>query len=441
MRKAVLAAVALGIITAGLGGCGRQSANNPSGAGSQKKAPLVEVATVQLGDIARVLQTTGTVVSANEVQISSKVEQRIIWLDVRESDRVTKGQVLVRLDATELEAQTRQAQAEIRVAQARLRDIEAGSRIQEIRGAEAAVRQAEAQLASARAAAEDARRDVERQRQLLAIGGASQQEVDHAQTRHEAARSQVEATEAAVTAARERLGLLREGAAQTQLALAREQVAQAKDKLAYWQAQAQFYVIRSPLSGVVTRVYQHTGDLASPKAPVLAIADTSQTIIRSSITDTEAARFRVGQPVNAEVDALPGDKAVPLRISRIYPAADAGSQLVTVEVAAPVLAGRVKEGSLARLSVILEKRSAVVVVPAYAIVARPGGKLVALVVSDGKSEERAVQLGIEAGDRVEVLTGLRPGEQLIVRGQERLKGGVDVKVKPPKGGKAPGGGR
>jgi len=341
---------------------------------------------------------------------------------VRESDRVTKGQVLVRLDATELEAQTRQAQAEVR-------------------GAEAAVRQAEAQLASARAAAEDARRDVERQRQLLAIGGASQQEVDHAQTRHEAARSQVEATEAAVTAARERLGLLREGAAQTQLALAREQVAQAKDKLAYWQAQAQFYVIRSPLSGVVTRVYQHTGDLASPKAPVLTIADTSQTIIRSSITDTEAARLRVGQPVNAEVDALPGDKAVPLRISRIYPAADAGSQLVTVEVAAPMLAGRVKEGSLARLSVILEKRSAVVVVPAYAIVARPGGKLVALVVSDGKSEERAVQLGIEAGDRVEVLTGLRPGEQLIVRGQERLKGGVDVKVKPPKGGKAPGGGR
>jgi len=441
MRKAVLAAVALGIITAGLGGCGRQSANNPSGAGGQKKAPLVEVATVQLGDIARVLQTTGTVVSANEVQISSKVEQRIIWLDVRESDRVTKGQVLVRLDATELEAQTRQAQAEVRVAQARLRDIEAGSRIQEIRGAEAAVRQAEAQLASARAAAEDARRDVERQRQLLAIGGASQQEVDHAQTRHEAARSQVEATEAAVTAARERLGLLREGAAQTQLALAREQVAQAKDKLAYWQAQAQFYVIRSPLSGVVTRVYQHTGDLASPKAPVLAIADTSQTIIRSSITDTEAARFRVGQPVNAEVDALPGDKAVPLRISRIYPAADAGSQLVTVEVAAPMLAGRVKEGSLARLSVILEKRSAVVVVPAHVIVARPGGRLVALVVRGGKSEERPVQTGIEAGDRVEVLTGLRPGEQLIVRGQERLKGGVEVKVKPPKGGKAPGGGR
>ena len=441
MRKAIVVAIVLGILAALLGGCGGRSTSSPSAAAAQKKTPLVEVAAVQIGDIARVLQTTGTVASANEIQVSSKVEQRITWLTVREGDRVTRGQVLARLDTTELDAQTRQAQAEVRVAQARLQDAEAGSRVQEIRGAEAAVRQGEAQLASARSAAEDARRDVDRQRQLLAIGGASQQEVDHAQTKSEAAQSQVEATEAALAAARERLGLLREGAAQTQLALAREQVAQARDKLAYWHAQAQFYVIRSPLSGVVTRVYQHTGDLASPKAPFLAIADTSQTIVRTSVTDTEAARLRPGQPVKAEVDALPEKEPLSLHITRIYPATDVSSRLVTVEMAAPMLAGRVTEGSLARLSVILEKKTETVVVPAHALVARPGGKLVALVVRDGKSEERSVQTGIEAGDRVEVLAGLRPGEQLIVRGQERLKGGVEVKVKPPKGSKAPGGGK
>ena len=336
MRKAIVVAIVLSIPAALLGGCGGRSANTPSAAAAQKKTPLVEVAVAQRGDIARVLQTTGTVASANEIQVSSKVEQRITWLTVREGDRVTKGQVLARLDMTELDAQTRQAQAEVRVAQARLRDAEAGSRIQEIRGAEAAVRQAEAQLASARSAAEDARRDVERQRQLLAIGGASQQEVDHAQTKSEAAQSQVEATQAALAAARERLGLLREGAAQTQLALAREQVAQAKDKLAYWQAQAQFYVIRSPLSGVVIRVDQHAGDLASPKAPVLAIADTSQTIVRTSVTDTEAARLRLGQPVKAEVDALPEKEPLSLHITRIYPATDVSSRLVTVEKAVPV---------------------------------------------------------------------------------------------------------
>jgi len=432
MRKAVLAAVALGIITAGLGGCGRQSANSPSGAGSQKKAPLVETQAVKRGDIARMIQTTGTAVCADKANVSPKVEQRIVWLQVEEGDKVRAGQVLVRLDTTELDAQTRQAEAEVRVAQARLRDIEAGARSQEIRAAEAAVAQAKAQTAAARSAAEDADRDLERQRQLLAIGGASQQEVDHVQTRHDAASSQVGVAEAGLAAAQERLSQLKEGATQTQLALAREQVSQARTRLSYWQSQAAFYVIRAPISGVVTRKHQFVGDLASPKAPILTLADTSSTVIRTSVTDEVASRLRVGMPVRAEVDALPGSEPLPLRVGRIYPSADPATRLVTVEMAAPMLAGKIKEGSLARLAMILERHDNAVVVPAYAIVARPGGKLVAFVVEEGTAKERLIQPGIESGDRLEILSGLAPGDQLIVRGQERLKEGVEVKVKPAK---------
>ena len=346
--------------------------------------------------------------------------------------------MLVRLDTTELDAQTRQADAEVRVAQARLRDVEAGARSQEIRAAEAAVAQAKAQIDAARSAAQDARRDLERQRQLLAIGGASQQEVDHAQTHHDAASSQVGVAEAGLAAARERLSQLREGATQTQLALAREQVSQARTRLSYWRSQAAFYVIRAPISGVVTRKHQFVGDLASPKAPILTLADTSRTVIRTSVTDEVASRLRVGMPVRAEVDALPNSEPLPLRVGRIYPSADPATRLVTVEMAAPMLAEKVKEGSLARLAMILERHDNAVVVPASAVVARPGGKLVAFVVEEGTARERVIEPGIESGDRLEILSGLAPGDQLIVRGQERLKEGVEVKVKPPKS--KPGGG-
>jgi multidrug efflux pump subunit AcrA (membrane-fusion protein) len=404
----------------------------------QKKIPLVETQVVKRGDIARMIQTTGTVVCADEANVSPKVEQRIVWLQVEEGDRVRAGQVLVRLDTTELDAQMRQAQAEVRVAEARLRDVEAGARSQEIRAGEAAVAQAKAQIAAARSAAEDARRDLERQRQLLAIGGASQQEVDHAQTRYDAAGSQVGVAEAGLAAAQERLSQLKEGATQTQLALAREQVSQARTRLSYWQSQAAFYVIRAPISGVVTRKHEFVGDLASPKAPILTLADTSRTVIRTSVTDEVASRLRVGMPVRAEVDALPGSQPLPLRVGRIYPSADPATRLVTVEMPAPMLAGKVKQGSLARLAMILERHDNAVVVPAYAVVARPGGKLVAFVVERGKAKERMIEPGIESGDRLEILSGLAPGDQLIVRGQERLKEGVEVKVKPPKG--KPGGG-
>ena len=106
-----------------------------------------------------------------------------------------------------------------------------------------------------------------------------------------------------------------------------------------------------------------------------------------------------------------------------------------------MLVGQVKEGSLARVAMILERHDDVVVVPAYAVVARPGGKLVAFVVEKGTAKERMITPGIESGERLEIQSGLAPAEQLIVRGQERLKDGAEVKVKPAKGksGKASGG--
>ena len=443
-RTLILGGLAIGLAAFLLGGCGKSENTNPGAvqAGqSQKKIALVETQTVARGDIARAIQTTGTVVCADEANVSPKVEQRIIWLQVEEGDKVKAGQVLARLDTTELDAQMRQAQADVRVAEARLRDVAAGARTQEIRGSEAAVTQAKAQVAAARSAAEDARRDLERQRQLLAIGGASQQEVDHAQTRYDAADSQTSVADAGLAGARERLSQLREGATQTQLAMAREQVAQAKTRLSYWQSQASFYTVRAPISGVVTRKHQFVGDLASPKAPILTLADTSRLVIRTSVTDEVASRLRIGMPVRAEVDALPGVEPLSLRVGRIYPSADAATRMITVEVPAPMLVGQVKEGSLARVAMILERHDDVVVVPAYAVVARPGGKLVAFVVEKGTAKERMITPGIESGERLEIQSGLAPAEQLIVRGQERLKDGAEVKVKPAKGksGKASGG--
>ena len=432
-RFTVWASLTIGMVATLLGGCGRSGNKNLGSAQVQKKISLVEAQAVKRGNISRMIQTTGTVVWRGEADISPKVEQRIVELKVEEGDRIMAGQVLVKLDSTELDAQMRQAASEVRVAEARLRDIEAGARRQEIRAAEAAVAQAKAQLAAARSAVEDARRDLSRQRQLMAIGGASQQEVDHAQTRYDAAGSQVGVAEAGFTAAQERLSQLKEGATQTQLALARELVSQARTKFSYWQSQASFCVIHAPISGVVTRKYQDVGDLASPKAPLLTLADTSRTVIRTSVTDEVASRLRVGMSVLAGVDALPGSEPLPLKVSRIYPSADPGTRLVTLEIPAPKLAGKVKEGSLARLAIVLDRHENAVVVPAYAVVARPGGRLVAFVVQGGKAKERLIEPGIESGDRLEILSGLAPGDQLIVRGQERLKEGVEVKVKPPKG--------
>ncbi|MDD3928124.1 MAG: biotin/lipoyl-binding protein, partial [bacterium] len=105
----------------------------------QKKTPLVMTAPVQLGSIAKSIETTGTAEAENSVNIVPKLDQRIAWMPLREGDQVRQGQLIVRLEAAEATDQLAAAQAEASVAEARLRDVLAGSRPQEIRSAKAAL--------------------------------------------------------------------------------------------------------------------------------------------------------------------------------------------------------------------------------------------------------------------------------------------------------------
>ncbi|MHB9023527.1 MAG: efflux RND transporter periplasmic adaptor subunit [Armatimonadota bacterium] len=121
-----------------------KSARTPSDAMKGPKPALVQTIDAQSGMLARTLELTGTVTANAEISILPKIEQPIRWMTVQEGDRVTAGEVLVRLDTMEMDAQLRSAEAERQVAVAALRDMQAGARPQEIGQAQAAFRQAEA---------------------------------------------------------------------------------------------------------------------------------------------------------------------------------------------------------------------------------------------------------------------------------------------------------
>jgi membrane fusion protein (multidrug efflux system) len=106
-----------------------------------------------------------------------------------------------------------------------------------------------------------------------------------------------------------------------------------------------------------------------------------------------------------------------------------------MEVALPAGVG-VAQGSFARVSVVMKKKDNAVVIPVDAIVQKAGGKSMVFVVEKGIAHARPIEKGIESGGRVEVISGVSPGEALVVRGQEMLKDGAQVKVKPQK--KSPG---
>ena len=176
----------------------------PTAAQPTPKLAMVQVTAVREGTLARTLEVTGTVSARAEIAVMPKIEQPIRAMLVQEGDRVTAGQVLVRLESTELDAQLATAVAERRVAEATVRDLQAGARPQEIAQAQAAFRQADAAYQRALAAERNAR--------ALYAGketGVPVQAIEDAQGKVAVVTAQREAAQAALTAAEDNLRQVR----------------------------------------------------------------------------------------------------------------------------------------------------------------------------------------------------------------------------------------
>jgi len=218
----------------------------------------------------------------------------------------------------------------------------------------------------------------------------------------------------------------------TQIAVLKEQLKQASDKVQYWRVQQSYYTLRAPVSGVITKKHLDQGDMAQTKSPIVSIADTARLLIRAGVPDREAVRIAPGKPVRVRFDAVP-NKFFISHVSRVYPSAETDTRLVPVEIVFPANAPTIQPGGFVRLALEIEKHEKAIVIPSDAIMQRPDGDNIVFVLEDNKARMRVIETGIEQGLSAEVVSGLRAGEQLIIHGQEMLKDGVEVKVKPPKG--------
>lgn len=233
---------------------------------------------------------TGTI-EATQVDVSVKITGRILERLVKEGDRVTRGQVLVRLDDSELAADVRRQDAALRAAQATLRDLQKGARPQEIEDARAAVASAEATRGMTER--EYRRSDLLYTKNLIAA-----QDVDRARQAYEVAKSQERS-------ARERLGLLLAGSRPDLIDAARWQVTQAESGLAQAQSRLREAVLVSPIDGVVQRKNLEAGETANPGVPILTLVDPKDLWLRAYVPETEVGRLKIGDTAVLRVDAFP----------------------------------------------------------------------------------------------------------------------------------------
>ena len=242
------------------------------------------------GGAPKAVAVTGTI-EATQVDVSVKITGRILVRLVKEGDRVTRGQVLVRLDDSELAADVRRQDAGLRSAEATLRDLQKGARPQEIEDARAAVSSAEATRTMTE-------REYQRSDQLYTKNLIAAQDVDRTRQAYEVAKAQERI-------ARERLALLLAGSRPDQIDAARWQVTQAESALAQAQSRLREARVVSPIDGVVLRKNLEAGETANPGVPILTLVNPKDVWLRAYVPETEVGRLKIGDTAALRVDAFP----------------------------------------------------------------------------------------------------------------------------------------
>ncbi len=352
----------------------------------------VQVRTVTARELAgsgtkrTVLDASGYVTARRSATVSSKVTGKVIEVLVEEGMKVTKDQVLARLDDTNVRASLRLAEAQLTSATNALQET--------------------------RVRIKEAEQELQRQTELVRNRIATQADYDHA--------------EAALLALKARL------------VQQESDVTVADRQIAAWQQQLDDTIIRAPFTGIVTSKNAQPGEMISPvsagggftRTGICTIVDMDSLEIEVDVNESYINRVEAGQPVEAALDSYP-DVKFPCKVIAIIPTADRQKSTVKVRVSFDKLDPRI----LPDMSVKVAFRDSggsgpdmnrTLALPKTAV-QQQDGRAVVFVVQNGRAERRAVTVNSTSGDQVIISAGVAPGEQVILDAPKGLVDGVLVK--------------
>lgn len=182
--------------------------------------------------------------------------------------------------------------------------------------------------------------------------------------------------------------------------------------------------IRAPFAGVVTEKHVLPGDLATPGLPLLALESTTRLRAEGMIPEQAAVNLRIGQPLGVRLDGT--DATVLGEIEELSSAADAVSRSLFVKISLPP--GSARSGQFARLQVVIG-HSESLLVPADAV-SRFGQMERVFVVQDGRAALRLIKTGRAESGRIEILSGVNPGERVVLAPPAALRDGQPVTPQP-----------
>jgi RND family efflux transporter MFP subunit len=371
---------------AALTACGGSEKPALPAAGSSAAPVAVKAQSVATRDWPESYEATGTVRARVPAVISSKLMAYVQQVSAQAGDHVREGQILVTMDARDLETGVQRAEA-------------ARAEVQ------SAIPEADNGVAAAKAALDLAQITHGRIQDLASKKSVSTQELDESSARLKGAQANYEM-------ARSRRAQL-----DSKMAQVEQQIKSAHIMRGYAQ-------IAAPFAGVVTARSVEPGSLAVPGVPLLTIEREGDYRLEASVDESRLPLARAGQPVEVSLDSL--DRRFPARVSEVVPAVDAASRTYIAKIELPASAG-VRSGMFGRAIFSMGSRK-VMAIPAGALVER--GQLQSVfVIENGVVHARLITTGRRSGDEIEVLSGLNEGETVVAPVPASLVDGARVEVR------------
>jgi len=336
----------------------------------------VEAMIAAVAPLAMTVSGPALVDALTKVEVSPRVQGRIVALAAEQGDVLRAGAPIARLDAPDTASQLDQARAE----------AEAARR---------SVAQAESDRDSARAAMVRAQAEFDRKADLLRRGFASRSDYD-------AARAGLD--QAAAGLAHAEVGVPR---AQSSLASAEAAVQVVAARLAD-------STIVAPIDGVVAQRMQSLGDLATPGAAILQMVDPASLILSARMDESVMAGLGPGQAVEIRYVSFPG-RVFGGRVLRLGRSVDTTTREFTVDVVPIELPPHWAIGQRATVTVLTGTRPAVIAVPQTALAPRNGRSGLWVAGAGMRARWRPIRLGLADGASIEVTEGLAAGDIVLLR--------------------------
>jgi RND family efflux transporter MFP subunit len=353
---------------------------------SAKPITVTTVSMTSASAASGILTASGYIVPQRKASVASKGTGRLVFLGVEEGDRVKTGQIIARLESTDVEAQLDQAKANLSVAKAQLQ-------------------QSEADL-------EKAQNDYTRNEAFLKSKVITDQEFDVFKSQYRSA--------------------------QARLASAKANILSIEALIRGAEIQIENTIIRAPFDATVLTKNADVGEIVAPFAAgansrgnVVTLADMSSLQLEADVSESNIERVKINQPCEITLDAFP-EKRYRGVVWKIVPTADRAKATIMTKVKFIDIDNKVLPEMSAKVTFLSEtvtdsamQAKPKMMVPGSAVVERDGKKVL-WVVKDDRVTETVVLTGNKFGDRIEILGGAKAGDKIVLSPTDDLRNGDKV---------------